>query len=696
MYSGIIRRFLAAGVAIPAVLVAGCQSNAVTGPRIVGVAEVSGGLQAGTVGSQLPQPLVVLVADQAGNPAAGVTINWRVLSGGGVVTPSQSTTGADGKAQATFRLGNLLGEQRAEAAMSGAPVVVFSATANAAPASQLILQSGDNQTATVGSSVSAPLTVKAADAFGNSKPGISVVFSVTLGGGVTSSGSVVTGSDGLASVSWTLGATAGNQRVTATVAGVAPVSFNATGNPGSASKIVILGGNNQAAPPGTVLADSLRIKVTDQFDNPIKDVTVQWAVQGDGGSASPVASVTNVTGGAASRWTLGATGGPKIVRVTAGALPSVSFDAAGTIVFAQVVSGGRHSCGLDAGGVAYCWGFNGDGQLGMGVDVGGSGPVFSTPFPMAVTGSLTFARLNSGGYHACGLTLSSNPYCWGKNIDGRVGASGAGTSANAPVQVDGGQAFSTISGGGAHTCSLTQGGRVNCWGANGEGQVGVVLGGIITIDSLTFRSPVPVMAATIFSDVAAGGLHSCALTAGGAPWCWGYNTSGQLGNGTTAGSTFPVLVSGALSLTSISSGAAHSCGLTAAGAAWCWGTNVNGELGDGTIITRTAPVLVSGGLTFASITSGASHTCGVTAAGVAYCWGMNTSGQLGDGTAGSSTGPVAVGSGLLFSQVAAGERHTCGVTTGQVAYCWGNNQYGQLGDASLVNRTLPRKVTFQP
>ncbi len=696
MYSGIIRRLLAAGLAIPAVLMAGCQSGVISGPRIVALSEVSGGQQTGTVGGQLPLPLVIKVADQGGNPAAGITISWRVLSGGGLVTPSQSTTGADGTASATFRLGNTLGEQRVEAALSGAQPVTFAATANAAPASQLIVSSGDNQSGTVGASVPAPLVVKAADAFGNAKSGITVVFAVTQGGGVLSAGAAVTGADGLASVAWTLGAAAGNQRVTATVSGVSPLSFNATANPGPASKVTVLSGNNQAAPPGTSLTDSLRLKVTDQFDNPIKDVTIVWAALGDGGSTSPAVTVTNVLGVAATQWTLGATGGPKSVRAVAGSLAPATFNAAGTVVFAQVVSGGRHSCGLDEGGVAYCWGFNGDGQLGMGLDVGGSGPVFATPQPMAVAGALTFSLLNGGAYHTCGLTLSSNPYCWGKNIDGRLGAASAGTTANAPAHVDGGQVFGSIRAGGAHTCSLTQGGRVNCWGANGEGQVGVVLGGIITSDSLTFGSPVPVMPATIFSNVSAGGLHSCALTSTGAPWCWGYNTSGQLGNGTSTGSTFPVLVSGGLTLVSITTGLAHSCGLTAAGAAWCWGTNANGELGDGTILLRTTPVLVSGGLTFASIAAGASHTCGVTPAGVAYCWGKNSSGQLGDGTTGSATGPVAVGSGLLFSALGTGDLHTCGVTTGRVAYCWGNNQYGQLGDGTQTNRTLPRKVSFQP
>lgn len=694
MYSGVMRRLFAAGLAVPAALMAGCQSGAVTGPKIISLELVSGSGQAGIVGGQLASPLVVRVADQAGNPAAGVTVSWQVVSGGGTVTPSSTTSGADGRAEATLRLGTALGEQRVRAVLTGAAPVDFTASAQAAPASQVQIESGNNQNGSAGAAAGSNLVVKVSDAFGNAKAGVTVIFTVVQGGGSLSAGTVLTTASGLASTSWTFGPTAGAQQVNATVVGVAPVSFAATVAPAAASRMTLVSGSGQSVPPGTPLPDSLRVLVTDQFNNPVKDVTVNWSVSD--GTVRPVSIRTDAAGRAATSWTMGSTGGPKTATASASGLTPVSFSAAGTIVFAAVAAGGRHACGLDAGGVAYCWGYDGDGQLGLGATGFGSGPVFATPHPMAVAGGNTFATLSAGDYHTCGRTLSSNPYCWGKNIDGRVGAASAGPVATAPTHVDGVQVFSRLQAGGAHSCALTQGGRINCWGANGEGQIGIVGAAVIPSDSLAFASPMAVMPATIFSDVSAGGLHSCAVTSGGAGWCWGYGTSGQLGNGGTANANMPVAIGGGLTLTTIVTGAAHSCGLTTAGAAWCWGNNSSGQLGDATTTNRAVPTAVSGGLVFASLTAGTWHTCGVTAAGVAYCWGRNSSGQLGDGTTGGSPSPVAVGGGHLFSALSAGDLQTCGVTTGRVAYCWGSNQFGQLGDGTQTNRSLPQKVAFQP
>jgi alpha-tubulin suppressor-like RCC1 family protein len=94
---------------------------------------------------------------------------------------------------------------------------------------------------------------------------------------------------------------------------------------------------------------------------------------------------------------------------------------------------------------------------------------------------------------------------------------------------------------------------------------------------------------------------------------------------------------------SLAAGGAHTCGLTAAGAAYCWGSNSNGQLGNGTIGgMNIAGAPVSGGITFVSLSAGGAHTCGVTPDGAIYCWGANASGQLGDGTQADRGGPVRV------------------------------------------------------
>src|SRR5207245_336067 len=133
--------------------------------------------------------------------------------------------------------------------------------------------------------------------------------------------------------------------------------------------------------------------------------------------------------------------------------------------------------------------------------------------------------------------------------------------------------------------------------------------------------------------------------------------------------------------------------VTTAGAAYCWGDNTDGELGNGTTTASATPVAVSGGLTFAAVSAGFYHTCGVTTPGAAYCWGFNGNGQLGNGTFTISPTPVAVSVGLTFAAVSVEQFDACGVTTAGAAYCWGDNTDSQLGKGGPpINTTTPARV----
>jgi alpha-tubulin suppressor-like RCC1 family protein len=211
--------------------------------------------------------------------------------------------------------------------------------------------------------------------------------------------------------------------------------------------------------------------------------------------------------------------------------------------------------------------------------------------------------------------------------------------------VTGNLSFLVIAAGGfdiGHTCALTASGTAYCWGANDQGQLG---GGTADAGATAHPVPAQVSGGLEFTSLTAGlGKHSCALTSQGAAYCWGENAFGALGNGSDETRTAPVAVGGGLNFIRLTAGGyiGHTCGVAVSGAAYCWGENSVGQVGDGSTLDRLGPTSVSGGLTFTSIDAGFRHTCGRASTGVVYCWGSNGARQLGINSNTSTSAPTRV------------------------------------------------------
>ena len=357
------------------------------------------------------------------------------------------------------------------------------------------------------------------------------------------------------------------------------------------------------------------------------------------------------------------------------------------VVFTSVSAGDSHTCGVTTRHVAYCWGWQLDGRLGNNTP----GSDYQT-IPAPVAGGLAFASVSAGFRHTCGVSTDQVAYCWGRVSEGELGNGSTTTFAPAPVRVSGDVAFSSISAGHDYTCAISASGAAYCWGLNDRGQLG-------DDTYVNHATPVPVSSTLTFAAISAGrgdpGAHTCAITTPGTGSCWGQGLGGQLGRSDGAPNV-PGPVAGGLSLGSVTTGGEHTCAVDATGAGYCWGSNFVGQLGDGVTYGTGTPTAVVGGLAFAVLTAGGSVTCGVTTAGAGYCWGV---GQLGTGAPPyvSQTTPGPVLGGLSFTSLSANgiNAHICGVTTTGLVYCWGRGLEGQLGNGATADQPTPVVVSGQ-
>lgn len=335
-----------------------------------------------------------------------------------------------------------------------------------------------------------------------------------------------------------------------------------------------------------------------------------------------------------------------------------------------------------------CSNFKAVSVLYLGAGAAGA-QAFSNQFSIVDSG-VTYDKVSAGMFHTCAITSAGALKCWGDNSYGKIGMGSttpATFAAPNPVAPPSGTAFTNISAGGNHSCALTNSspGNLSCWGANVIGQLG---------DGTTTNrtSPAIIDGTETYASVSAAYQHTCGITNANILKCWGNNGYGQLAVDPSVNSSLntPHTIGNYIF---VSSGYRHTCAINASSKLYCWGENSSGQLGDGSTTNQYTPTAIDSTADYAAVAAGKWFTCGLTTTGVVKCWGDNSSGQLGDGTVTPHFAPVIIGdAGTVYTKLYAGEKHVCGITNTDALKCWGDNLSSQLGTGDSISARYPVTV----
>lgn len=530
---------------------------------------ISGDGQRAIVGTSLGQPPVIGVADANGNAIPCVVVRMSLKAPGATVSPDTATTDAGGIVRVQrWTLGTTAGTESLLVSAEGALLAVNAEALPGAPA-KLTLVSGDNQIATFGNAMPAPLVVRVLDQFSNPVPNIAVAFRPDTLPSVLSSPDVATDSAGRATTGVRVSAM-GRASVTATVTGLVPVRF-ALRSTGLRAKALSAGGNRACA---------------QGFD----DVWYCWGNSMLTPTALP--GSTGVTGlsvgfmaecGIAPDATVRCWGSNQFGELGIGVLAPPYPEEIGPVQpiglsgVSSVYAGNGYACALTRLAETWCWGYNQDAELGNGTQ-----SIQLTLQPARQPWNLRFTTLATASSTPCALDEQGVAYCWGFNANGNVGDGTFATPKLQPTRVATSVRFRSITTG---SCALTADAQAYCWGYNGNGELG-------DGTTITRATPAP-MATTIRWQQLSSNSFNCGIAMDQRVLCWGINSSHSLGTTSASFASLPTPVAPGFTATYLSVGFYFACTISEISEVLCWGDNRTGTLGDGTRITRGQPAPVS-------------------------------------------------------------------------------------------------------
>ena len=351
-----------------------------------------------------------------------------------------------------------------------------------------------------------------------------------------------------------------------------------------------------------------------------------------------------------------------------------------------------HACAIKADGTLWCWGLNDYGAIGDGTTT----TPRSTPVQVTALGN-TVVQVATAYESTCARKADGSLWCWGRNLYGQAG-DGTTTPKSTPIPVTSlGNSVAEVAVSDWVTCARKTDGTLWCFGYNSGGEVGDG-----TTDSPKLApTQVNALGNTVRRIAAQDDVY--AIRADGSLWSWGVNYFGELGNSTpngmVGGTPGQVLVIGN-TVVEVAAGDSGACARKADGSLWCWGNNTFGDCGDGTQTSpRTSPVEVVNFTTGAlQVAKGHGHGCAIKTGASLWCWGLDNEGQLGNGATSNNyfSSPIhATAITDPVAQVVTGGNTTCVLKTDGTVWCFGDNLDGQLGNGtsgSTTTTATPVKV----